>query len=122
MARRLKLFEISVAVVAVIGFALHAIAVLFLAVFLYGVIAGVFGPIKYGILLDHLKREELTAGNALVEGGTFIAILIGTIVAGFAVGGSRRIRRCRARHHLRFEVGGLGSRQDTFVENALRRS
>jgi acyl-[acyl-carrier-protein]-phospholipid O-acyltransferase / long-chain-fatty-acid--[acyl-carrier-protein] ligase len=86
VARRLKLFEISVAVLAVVGFALHSIAVLFLAVFLYGVIAALFGPIKYGILPDHLKREELTKGNALVEGGTFIAILIGTIVAGFAAG------------------------------------
>ena len=86
VARRLKLFEISVAVLAVVGFAFHSIAVLFLAVFLYGVIAALFGPIKYGILPDHLAREELTKGNALVEGGTFIAILIGTIVAGFAAG------------------------------------
>src|ERR1700759_2592328 len=84
VARRLKLFEISVAVLAVVGFAIHSIALLFLAVFLYGVIAAMFGPIKYGILPDHLKREELAAGNALVEGGTFIAILIGTIVAGLA--------------------------------------
>src|SRR5262249_19808176 len=83
VARRLKLFEISVAVLAVVGFAFHSIAVLFVAVFLYGVIAAMFGPIKYGILPDHLKREELAAGNALVEGGTFIAILLGTIVAGF---------------------------------------
>src|ERR1700751_3238318 len=87
VARRLKLFEISVAVLAVVGFAIHSIALLFLAVFLYGVIAAMFGPIKYGILPDHLKREELAAGNALVEGGTFIAILLGTIVAGFAAGG-----------------------------------
>jgi acyl-[acyl-carrier-protein]-phospholipid O-acyltransferase / long-chain-fatty-acid--[acyl-carrier-protein] ligase len=86
VARRLKLFEIAVAVLAVAGFAVHSIALLFLAVFLYGVIAALFGPIKYGILPDHLKREELTKGNALVEGGTFIAILIGTIVAGFAAG------------------------------------
>src|SRR6202035_5426161 len=84
VARRLKLFEIAVAVLAVVGFAFHSIAVLFLAVFLYGVIAALFGPIKYGILPDHLAREELTKGNALVEGGTFLAILLGTIVAGIA--------------------------------------
>ena len=94
VARRLKLFEIGVAVLAVFGFSLHSrgfgsasILVLFLAVFLYGVIAALFGPIKYGILPDHLAREELTKGNALVEGGTFLAILIGTIVAGLAAGG-----------------------------------
>ena len=47
-------------------------------------IAALFGPIKYGILPDHLARAELPAGNALVEGATFIAILLGTIVGGLA--------------------------------------
>ena len=47
-------------------------------------IAALFGPIKYGILPDHLARSELPAGNALVEGATFIAILLGTIVGGLA--------------------------------------
>jgi len=51
---------------------------------LYGTIASLFGPIKYGILPDHLARSELPSGNALVEGGTFLAILLGTIVAGLA--------------------------------------
>ncbi len=87
VARRLKLFEIGVAALAVAGFAFHSLGVLFLAVFLYGVIAALFGPIKYGILPDHLAREELTKGNALVEGGTFLAILLGTIVAGLAAAG-----------------------------------
>ena len=50
--------------------------------FLFGVIAALFGPIKYGILPDHLARSELPSGNALVEGATFIAILLGTIVGG----------------------------------------
>ena len=49
--------------------------------------ASLFGPIKYGILPDHLRREELPAGNALVEGATFIAILAGTIVGGLAARG-----------------------------------
>jgi acyl-[acyl-carrier-protein]-phospholipid O-acyltransferase / long-chain-fatty-acid--[acyl-carrier-protein] ligase len=84
VARRLKLFEIAVAALAVAGFAFHSLTVLFVVVFLYGVIASLFGPIKYGILPDHLAREELTKGNALVEGGTFLAILLGTIVAGIA--------------------------------------
>ena len=57
---------------------------LFFALFLFGVIASLFGPIKYGILPDHLHRSELPAGNALVEGATFIAILLGTIVGGIA--------------------------------------
>jgi acyl-[acyl-carrier-protein]-phospholipid O-acyltransferase/long-chain-fatty-acid--[acyl-carrier-protein] ligase len=84
VARRLKLVEIAVAAVAVLGFAVHSLALLFLAVFLFGTIATLFGPIKYGILPDHLERSELPSGNALVEGGTFLAILLGTIVAGLA--------------------------------------
>ena len=87
VAQRLKFAEIGVAALAVAGFAVHSLAVLFLAVFLYGVIAALFGPIKYGILPDHLARAELPAGNALVEGGTFLAILLGTIVAGLAARG-----------------------------------
>ncbi len=84
IARRLKFVEIGVAGIAVAGFWLHSIPLLFLALFLFGVISALFGPIKYGILPDHLARSELPAGNALVEGATFIAILTGTIAGGLA--------------------------------------
>jgi acyl-[acyl-carrier-protein]-phospholipid O-acyltransferase / long-chain-fatty-acid--[acyl-carrier-protein] ligase len=84
VAQRLKLVEIGIALIAVLGFALHSIVILYVALFLFGVIASLFGPIKYGILPDHLARSELPAGNALVEGATFIAILLGTIVGGLA--------------------------------------
>ena len=87
VARRLKFAEIGVAVVAVAGFLLHSIVVLFIALFLFGVIGALFGPIKYGILPDHLARAELPAGNALVEGATFMAILLGTVVGGIAAKG-----------------------------------
>jgi acyl-[acyl-carrier-protein]-phospholipid O-acyltransferase / long-chain-fatty-acid--[acyl-carrier-protein] ligase len=87
VAQRLKLFEIGVAALAVAGFAFHSLIILFVAVLLFGTIASLFGPIKYGILPDHLSRAELPSGNALVEGGTFLAILIGTIVAGIAARG-----------------------------------
>jgi acyl-[acyl-carrier-protein]-phospholipid O-acyltransferase/long-chain-fatty-acid--[acyl-carrier-protein] ligase len=89
VARRLKLAEIAVAAVAVIGFALSSLAVLFAALFGFGVIAALFGPIKYGILPDHLPTASLPSANALVEGATFIAILTGTMAAGFtsAAGG-----------------------------------
>ena len=90
VAKRLKFAEIFAAGTAVAGFALHSVPVLFVALGLFGIIAALFGPIKYGILPDHLKREELPAGNALVEGATFLAILLGTITAGLAsaAGGS----------------------------------
>ena len=87
IAQRLKFVEIAVAAIAVAGFVLHSIVILFIALFGFGVIGALFGPIKYGILPDHLERSELPKGNALVEGATFIAILLGTIVGGIAAKG-----------------------------------
>jgi acyl-[acyl-carrier-protein]-phospholipid O-acyltransferase/long-chain-fatty-acid--[acyl-carrier-protein] ligase len=87
MAQRLKLAEIGIAFIAVLGFATHSVFILFVALFLFGVIGSLFGPIKYGILPDHLQRSELPAANALVEGATFIAILLGTIIGGLAAKG-----------------------------------
>jgi acyl-[acyl-carrier-protein]-phospholipid O-acyltransferase / long-chain-fatty-acid--[acyl-carrier-protein] ligase len=84
VAQRLKLAEIVIAGIAIAGFWFDSAELLFAALFLVGVIAALFGPIKYGILPDHLAEGELPAGNALVEGATFIAILTGTIVAGYA--------------------------------------
>ena len=91
---------------------------LFAALFLIGVIAALFGPIKYGILPDHLAENELPAGNALVEGATFIAILTGTIVAGFASkdGGEPGLLR-RADDGVCARLLGLGA-----VHPAHRRS
>jgi acyl-[acyl-carrier-protein]-phospholipid O-acyltransferase/long-chain-fatty-acid--[acyl-carrier-protein] ligase len=84
VAQRIKLAETAVAAVAVVGFWLHSITIMFAALLMFGVIATLFGPIKYGILPDHLRREELPAGNALVEAATFLAVLLGTIVGGLA--------------------------------------
>ncbi|MDR3495409.1 MAG: acyl-[ACP]--phospholipid O-acyltransferase [Ancalomicrobiaceae bacterium] len=86
-ARRLKFAEIGVAALAVTGFWLHSIGLLFVVLALYGTIAALFDPVKYGILPDHLKEGELPAGNALVQGGTFLAVLLGAIGAGFAASG-----------------------------------
>jgi len=82
VARRLKFVEIGVTAIGVAGFALHSLVLLFVALTAFGIIAALFGPIKYGILPDHLAPGELPAGNALVEGGTFLAVLAGTILAG----------------------------------------
>ncbi len=84
VAQWLKFVEIFVAGLAVAGYALASVPILFGALFGFGVLASLFGPIKYGILPDHLKHEQLPAGNALVEGATFFAILTGTIVGGLA--------------------------------------
>jgi acyl-[acyl-carrier-protein]-phospholipid O-acyltransferase/long-chain-fatty-acid--[acyl-carrier-protein] ligase len=87
VAQGLKFAEIFVAGVSVYGFATGSLPMLFAALFGFGVIAALFGPMKYGILPDHLRREELPTGNALVEGATFVAILLGTIVGGLAAHG-----------------------------------
>jgi acyl-[acyl-carrier-protein]-phospholipid O-acyltransferase/long-chain-fatty-acid--[acyl-carrier-protein] ligase len=87
VAQRIKFVEMFVAAVAVAGFAFHSLSLLFVALFLFGVLGALFGPVKYGILPDLLVREELPGGNALIEGGTFLAILLGTIMAGVAAKG-----------------------------------
>ncbi|MGE0022343.1 MAG: acyl-[ACP]--phospholipid O-acyltransferase [Hyphomicrobium sp.] len=86
VAEKLKRAEIPVAMVAALGFVLHSVPILFVALGLYGVIAALFGPIKYGILPALLAPSELPAGNAFVESATFAAILIGTIGGGLAAG------------------------------------
>ena len=78
----LKIAEMGVQVVAAAGFWFTSIVTLYVALFLLGVIATLYTPIKYGILPDHLRREELTGGNALVEGAGFVAILLGLAAGG----------------------------------------
>src|SRR5436853_7548047 len=63
VAQRLKLAEIGIAFIAVLGFVLHSVPVLFFALFLFGVIAALFGPLSYGILPYHLARSHLPAAN-----------------------------------------------------------
>ncbi|MDU6373995.1 MAG: hypothetical protein E6575_07810, partial [Bradyrhizobium sp.] len=88
VARRLKFAEIFAAGFAALGFFLHSIPLLFVALGMFGVIAALFGPVKYAMLPDQLTVGELATGNALVEGATFMAILIGTIAGGQLVSGS----------------------------------
>jgi acyl-[acyl-carrier-protein]-phospholipid O-acyltransferase/long-chain-fatty-acid--[acyl-carrier-protein] ligase len=88
VARRLKFAEIFVAVFAASGFFLHSVPLLFAALALFGIVAALFGPVKYAMLPDQLSIGELATGNALVEGATFMAILIGTIAGGQLVAGS----------------------------------
>ena len=54
-------------------------------IFLLGVLATIFGPLKYSLMPQHLRQSEIVGGNALVDAGTFLAILIGTIAGGLLV-------------------------------------
>lgn len=89
IARRLKFAEIFVQMIAAAGFVFASLPLLYLSLFGLGVIAALFGPIKYGILPDHLDTRELPAGNALVEGATFLAILCGIVFGGYAASHDR---------------------------------
>src|SRR6202161_3521324 len=89
VAQRIKFVEMFAAALAVVGFAFHSLPVLFAALFLFGILGTLFGPVKYGILPDLLAREELPAGNALIEGRTFLASLLRTILSGFRAAGGR---------------------------------
>jgi acyl-[acyl-carrier-protein]-phospholipid O-acyltransferase/long-chain-fatty-acid--[acyl-carrier-protein] ligase len=84
VAQGVKFVEIFIAALAVAGYARQSLVILFAALAGFGVLAALFGPVKYGILPDHLRREQLPAANALIEGATFIAILTGTITGGLA--------------------------------------
>jgi MFS family permease len=79
LIRLIKLLEIPVMVAAAAGVLAGNSTVLLALLFTMGIQAAFFGPLKYAILPDILTPRELLLGNALVEAGTFIAILLGTI-------------------------------------------
>ncbi len=80
--RLTKLAEIAIMALAAYGFAAGKPGLLLVVLFLMGSQSAFFGPCKYGILPQHLDEEELVAGNALVEMGTYLAILLGTLAGG----------------------------------------
>ncbi len=85
LIRFIKLFEIGIMALGAIGFYRRDLTLLFAALALMGVHSTVFGPVKYAILPQHLKSDELIGGNGLVEMGTFVAILLGEIVGGLVI-------------------------------------
>jgi MFS family permease len=88
LAQRVKLLEVVIVLVAGAGFLLHSLAVLLGSLFLLGLHSALFGPVKYAILPQHLRESELVGGNALIEAGTFVAILLGTLLGGLLAGTS----------------------------------
>ncbi len=84
--KSVKALEIAIMLVAAIGFLQHRVALLLFALFMMGVHSTFFAPAKYGLLPQVLNAEELVGGNAMLESGTFLAILFGTLVAGLLAG------------------------------------
>lgn len=85
LIRYIKLAEIAIMALGALGFIRADLGLLLSAVFLLGVHSTFLGPIKYSILPQMVSPDELVAGNALVEMGTFLAILAGTIAGGVLV-------------------------------------
>ncbi len=86
LMRFVKNLEIAIMALAAYGFVTHQAAALYVCVFLMGCHSTLFGPVKYAYLPQHLSAAELTSGNGLVEMGTFIAILLGTMAGGILAG------------------------------------
>jgi 1-acyl-sn-glycerol-3-phosphate acyltransferase len=85
LMRRIKLLEIVLMIIAAIAFTSGNYVVLLFVLFLMGCQSTLFGPVKYAYLPQQLDTHELIGGNALVEAGTYIAIILGLIVGGATV-------------------------------------
>ena len=85
ITRFVKTLEIFIAVIGGVGLWLHSIPIMLTALFLLGLQSTFFGPIKYAVLPQHLQKDEVLAGTGLVEAGTYIAILAGTILGGIII-------------------------------------
>ena len=86
LIRCVKVAETVLMVGAAAGFYFRQVPLLIGVLFLMGTQSTLFGPVKYSILPQHLKREELVGGNGWVEMGTFLAILLGTLIGGVLIG------------------------------------
>ena len=85
LIRQIKLAEILLMIACAICFFIQSIYGLLIVLFLMGIQSTFFGPIKYSLLPEHLQEDELIAGNGLIEGGTFLSILLGTIFGGLII-------------------------------------
>jgi MFS family permease len=77
-----KIFEIGVMLFAIAGFAVHSMPMSLAALFLASTQGALFGPSKYGLLPEILPENKLSWGNGIIELGTFLAAIVGTVVAG----------------------------------------
>jgi 1-acyl-sn-glycerol-3-phosphate acyltransferase len=86
LIRRIKLLEVSIMLLGALAFYLKSAELLIAILFLMGTQSSLFGPVKYSLLPQALQPEELIGGNAMVEFGTFMAILLGLIAGVFIIG------------------------------------
>ena len=82
LVRLIKAAEIAFMAVGLAGFWLESLPLLLISLFLMGLHSTLFGPVKYSILPQHLGKGEIMGATGLIEGGTFLAILSGQLLAG----------------------------------------
>ena len=106
LIRRIKLFEIALMILAATALLTRSYPLLLVILFLMGCQSTLFGPVKYAYLPQQLETSELVGGNALIEAGTYVAIILGLILGGLAVAitprrldvaGSSHCQLCRVR-------------------------
>lgn len=85
VARVVKFVEILLATIGSVGLYFNSLPILLCALFGFGAHSAFFGPVKYAILPQHLREDELITGNGYIEAGTFLAILGGTILGGVLI-------------------------------------
>lgn len=124
----LKLFEVLIIIIGITAFILGNMSMMLAVLFLLGLQSTFFGPVKYGILPERLENRELMAANGYVEAGTFIAILVGTILGawlsanGFSAleGGSSQIRSFMPLYMTMIIATGLGMIAAYFVPKKIK--
>lgn len=110
-----KAAEVMIMVLAMVGFILHSPYFLMGVLFLMGIHSAFFGPVKYSILPDQLHEDELIGGNGLIEAGTFLAILLGTIFGGILMSGEHAGLTTLSPALL--AIAGLGFFSSLFIRN-----
>ncbi len=86
LIRRIKILEIGIMLLGAVAFVLESPEMLVGILFLMGTQSALFGPVKYSLMPEALKPEELVGGNAMVEFGTFLAILLGLVASVYIIG------------------------------------
>ncbi len=85
LIRRVKIAEIIIMCMASVGFYFMSVPILLTLLFFMGTQSTLFGPLKYSILPQHLSEDELLGGNGMIQMGTYLAILLGTIIGGVLI-------------------------------------
>ena len=112
--RRVKLLEIVIVLLAALAFYLQDVYLLMLIIFLLSVQSTIFGPVKYSIIPQHIP-ERLVDANALIAAGTFLAIIMGTLLGGYLAAVDNGIFWACI---ILFAVAGCGYLSSLFIPSA----